>query len=131
MSQRYLDKNNKNKGEKMSKKKVVKTAPIIEQFVDLASTQRELADELGARFLEFCNSYLNEKCVIAKSEFTYQESFLPPSLTIQAYTKKPTANTTMVNAYIGNVYFELNYDSISEEYDNDHFADELVKFLNK
>ena len=115
----------------MSKKKVVKTAPIIEQFVDLASTQRELADELGAKFLEFCNSYLNEKCVIAKSEFTYQESFLPPSLTIQAYTKKPTANTTMVNAYIGNVYFELNYDSISEEYDNDHFADELVKFLNK
>ena len=97
----------------------------------MASTQRELADELGARFLEFCNSYLNEKCVIAKSEFTYQESFLPPSLTIQAYTKKPTANTTMVNAYIGNVYFELNYDSISEEYDNDHFADELVKFLNK
>ena len=131
MSQRYLDKNNKNKGEKMSKKKVVKTAPIIEQFVDLASTQRELADELGAKFLEFCSSYLNEKCVIAKSEFTYQESFLPASLTIEAYTKKPTANTTMVNAYIGNVYFELNYDSISEEYDNDHFADELVKFLNK
>ena len=97
----------------------------------MASTQRELADELGARFLEFCNSYLNEKCVIVKSEFTYQESFLPPSLTIQAYTKKPTANTTMVNAYIGNVYFELNYDSISEEYDNDHFKDELVKFLNK
>ena len=97
----------------------------------MASTQRELADELGAKFLEFCSSYLNEKCVIAKSEFTYQESFLPPSLTIQAYTKKPTANTTMVNAYIGNVYFELNYDSISEEYDNDHFADELVKFLNK
>ena len=43
----------------MSKKKVVKTAPIIEQFVDLASTQRELADELGAKFLEFCSSYLN------------------------------------------------------------------------
>ena len=43
----------------MSKKKVVKTAPIIEKFIDLASTQRELADELGAKFLEFCSSYLN------------------------------------------------------------------------
>ena len=116
----------------MSKKKVVKTAPIIEQFVDLASTQRELADELGAKFLEFCSSYLNEKCVIAKSEFTYQESFLPASLTIEAYTKKPTANTTMVDAYIGNVHFRLNYAYVYEEYDeDDHFKDELVKFLNK
>ena len=115
----------------MSKKKVVKTAPIIEQFVDLASTQRELADELGAKFLEFCSSYLNEKCVIAKSEFTYQESFLPASLTIEAYTKKPTANTTMVDAYIGNVHFRLNCDYSYEEYDDDRFKDELVKFLNK
>ena len=39
----------------MAKKKVVKTAPIIEQFIDLANTQRELADELGSKFLEFCN----------------------------------------------------------------------------
>jgi len=115
----------------MSKKKVVKTAPVIEQFVDLASTQRELADELGAKFLEFCNSYLNEKCVIVKSEFIYQNSFLPASLDIEAYTKKPTSCKSMVDAYIGNVRFELKYDSISEEYDNDHFADELVKFLNK
>ncbi len=117
----------------MSKKKVVKTAPIIEQFVDLASRQRELADELGAKFLEFCNSYLNEKCVIAKSEFTYQDSFLPANLAIEAYTKKPTANITMVDAYIGNVHFRLNYDCVyEEEYDeDDRFRDELVKFLNK
>ena len=117
----------------MSKKKVVKTAPVIEQFVDLASTQRELADELGAKFLEFCNSYLNEKCVIAKNEFTYQDSFLPANLAIEAYTKKPTANTTMVDAYIGNVHFRLNYDYVYEEYDDydDRFKDELVKFLNK
>ena len=117
----------------MSKKKVVKTAPVIEQFVDLASRQRELADELGAKFLEFCNSYLNEKCVIAKSEFTYQDSFLPANLAIEAYTKKPTANITMVDAYIGNVHFRLNYDCVyEEEYDeDDRFRDELVKFLNK
>ena len=116
----------------MSKKKVVKTAPIIEQFVDLASTQRELADELGAKFLEFCNSYLNEKCVIVKSEFTYQDSFLPASLDIEAYTKKPTANTSIVDAYIGNVHFRLRYDYVYEEYDDDdYFRDELVKFLNK
>ena len=59
----------------MSKKKVVKSAPIIEQFVDLASTQRELADELGAKFLEFCNTYLNEKCVITRSEFATKTLF--------------------------------------------------------
>ena len=116
----------------MSKKKVVKTAPVIEQFVDLASTQRELADELGAKFLEFCNTYLNEKCVIAKNEFTYQDSFLPANLAIEAYTKKPTANITMVDAYIGNVHFRLNYDCVCEKYDeDDRFKDELVKFLNK
>ena len=115
----------------MSKKKVVQTAPVIEQFVDLASTQRELADEIGAKFLEFCNTYLNEKCVITKSEFTYQDSFLPASLAIEAYTKKPTANTTMVDAYIGNVLFRLNCDYSYEEYDDDRFKDELVKFLNK
>ena len=115
----------------MSKKKVVKTAQIIEQFVDLASTQRELADELGAKFLEFCNSYLNEKCVIVKSEFIYQDSFLPANLTIEAYTKKPTSNTSIVDAYIDNVHFSLNYDYSYEEYDDEHFKDELVKFLNK
>ena len=117
----------------MSKKKVVKTAPIIEQFVDLASTQRELADELGAKFLEFCNTYLTEKCLIVKSEFSYQNSFLPGSLDIEAYTKKPTANITMVvDAYIGNVHFRLNYDCVCEEYDeDDRFKDELVKFLNR
>ena len=115
----------------MAKKKVVKIAPIIEQFVDLASTQRELADELGAKFLEFCNSYLNEKCVIAKNEFTYQDSFLPANLAIEAYTKKPTSEMLSVSAYIGNVYFELSYDAQGEEYDDDHFKDELVKFLNK
>ena len=115
----------------MSKKKVVKTAPIIEQFIDLASTQRELADELGAKFLEFCNEYLNEKCVISRSKFEYQSSFAPASLTIEAYTKKPTSNTSIVDAYIGNVHFKLNYDCVCEEYDDDHFKDELVKFLNK
>ena len=115
----------------MSKKKVVKTAPIIEQFVDLTSTQRELADEIGAKFLEFCNSYLNEKCVINRNNIDGHEPFSPVCLTIEAYTKKPTSYKSDVSAYIGNVYFELNYDSISEEYDNDHFADELVKFLNK
>jgi len=31
----------------MAKKKVVKTAPIIEQFIDLANTQRELAERMG------------------------------------------------------------------------------------
>ncbi|QKF62139.1 hypothetical protein [Campylobacter curvus] len=115
----------------MSKKKVVKTAPIIEQFVDLASTQRELADELGAKFLEFCNSYLNEKCVIARSEFNYQNSFMPASLAIEAYTKKPTSYMSSVSACIGNVSFELSYDAQGEEYDDDYFKDELVKFLNK
>jgi len=115
----------------MSKKKVVKSAPIIEQFVDLASTQRELADELGAKFLEFCNTYLNEKCVITRSEFAYQDSFLPVNLSIEAHTKKPTSNTSIVDAYIGNVHFSLNYDYSYEEYDDDHFKDELIKFLNK
>ncbi|OUT13848.1 hypothetical protein B9N63_05210 [Campylobacter concisus] len=114
----------------MSKKKVVKTAPIIEQFADLASTQRELADELGAKFLEFCNEYLNEECVLTRSEFSYQ-NFLPTNIDIEAYTKKPTASTTMVDAYIGNVHFRLNYDYSYEEYDDDHFKDELIKFLNK
>ena len=115
----------------MAKKKVVKTAPLIEQFIDLASTQRELADELGAKFLEFCNAYLNEKCVITRSEFTYQNSFLPINLAIEACTKKPTSYTSRVNAYVGNVSFELTYDALGEEYDDDHFKDELVKFLNK
>ncbi|QPH84095.1 hypothetical protein CVT06_02890 [Campylobacter concisus] len=115
----------------MSKKKVVKTAPIIEQFVDLASTQRELADELGAKFLEFCNSYLNEKCVITRSEFAYQNSFLPVNLSIEAHTKKPTSFMSSVSAYVGNVSFELSYNAQGEEYDEDHFKDELIKFLNK
>ena len=59
----------------MAKKKVVKIAPIIEQFVDLASTQKELVDELEAKFLEFSSSYLNETCFLAWSEFNYQNSF--------------------------------------------------------
>jgi hypothetical protein len=57
---------------------------------------------------------------------------LPANLAIEAYTKKPTANITMVDAYIGNVHFRLNYDCVCEEYDeDDRFKDELVKFLNK
>ena len=115
----------------MSKKKVVQTAPIIEQFVDLASTQRELADELGAKFLEFCNEYLNKKCVIVRNEFVYQSSFVPASLGIEVYTKKPTSRINSVSTSLGNVSFELSYDRQDEEYDDDHFKDELVKFLNK
>ena len=115
----------------MAKKKVVKIAPIIEQFIDLASTQKELADELGAKFLEFCSSYLNEKCVLARSEFNYQNSFSPVCINIEVSTKKPTSEMLSVSAYIGNVYFELSYDAQGEEYDDDHFKDELVKFLNK
>ena len=115
----------------MSKKKVVKTAPIIEQFVDLASTQRELADELGAKFLEFCNEYLNEKCVIVRNEFVYQSSFVPASLGIEVYTKKPTSRINSVSTSLGNVSFELSYDRQDEEYDDDHFKDELVEFLSR
>ena len=115
----------------MAKKKVVKTAPIIEQFVDLASTQRELADELGAKFLEFCSSYLNEKCVLTRNDIDRQESFSPVCINIEVSTKKPTSYTSRVNAYVGNVSFELTYDAQGEEYDDDHFKDELVKFLNK
>ncbi|MFC2747589.1 MAG: hypothetical protein ACFN4I_04975 [Campylobacter concisus] len=115
----------------MAKKKVVKTAPLIEQFVDLASTQRELADALTSKFLEFCNAYLNEKCVITRSEFAYQNSFLPANLSIEAYTKKPTSCMSSVSAYVGNVSFELSYDAQYEEYDDDHFKDELVEFLSR
>ena len=115
----------------MAKKKVVKTAPIIEQFVDLASTQRELAGELEAKFLEFCSSYLNEKCVLARNDIDRQESFSPVCINIEVSTKKPTSYTSRVNAYVGNVSFELTYDAQGEEYDDDHFKDELVKFLNK
>ena len=115
----------------MAKKKVVKTAPIIEQFIDLANTQRELADALGSKFLEFCNAYLSEKCVITRNDFDRQVSFLPVYLSIEVSTKKPTSYTSRVNAYVGNVSFELTYDALGEEYDDDHFKDELVKFLNK
>ncbi|WP_148803374.1 hypothetical protein [Campylobacter concisus] len=114
----------------MANKKVVKTAPIIEQFADLASTQRELADELGAKFLEFCNEYLNEECVLTRSEFSYQ-NFLPTNIDIEAYTKKPTSDAAVVDAHICNVRFVLNYDYTYKEYHDDHFKDELIKFLNK
>lgn len=115
----------------MAKKKVVKTAPIIEQFVDLASTQRELADELGAKFLEFCSSYLNEKCVLARNDIDRQESFSPVCINIEVSTKKPTSCMSTLGAYIGNASFELTYNALGEEYDEDHFKDELIKFLNK
>ena len=110
----------------MAKKKVVKTAPIIEQFIDLANTQRELADALGSKFLEFCNAYLSEKCVITRNDFDRQVSFLPVYLNIEVSTKKPTSYTSRVN-----VSFYLTYYALGEEYDDDHFKDELVKFLNK
>ena len=32
----------------------------------------------------------------------------------------------MVDAYIGNVHFRLNYYYVYEEYDDDHFKDEYV-----
>ena len=115
----------------MAKKKVVKSAPIIEQFIDLANTQRELAEELGCKFLEFCSAYLNEKCVLARNDFDRQSSFSPAYLSIEASTKKPTSYTSRTNAYVGNVSFELTYDALGEEYDDDHFKDELIKFLNK
>lgn len=115
----------------MAKKKVVKSAPIIEQFIDLASTQRELADELGSKFLEFCSAYLNEKCVLTRNDFDQHGSFSPVYLNIEASTKKPTSYTSRVSAYVGNVSFELTYDALGEEYDDDHFKDELIKFLNK
>ena len=120
----------KTKEKKCQRKKVVKTAQIIEQFVDLASTQRELADELGAKFLEFCNEYLNEECVLTRSEFSYQ-NFLPTNIDIEAYTKKPTSDAAIVDAHICNVHFMLNYDYTYKEYHDDHFKDELIKFLNK
>ena len=36
-----------------------------------------------------------------------------------------------VSAYVGNVSFELSYNAQGDEYDEDHFKDELIKFLNK
>lgn len=36
-----------------------------------------------------------------------------------------------LGAYIGNASFELTYNALGEEYDEDHFKDELIKFLNK
>ena len=56
---------------------------------------------------------------------------MPVYLNIEVSTKKPTSYTSRVNAYVGNVSFELTYDALGEEYDDDHFKDELVKFLNK
>ena len=56
---------------------------------------------------------------------------MPVYLNIEVSTKKPTSYTSRVNAYVGNVSFELTYDALGEEYDDEHFKDELVKFLNK
>ena len=62
--------------------------------------------------------------LLPKMNLLTKTLFLPANLAIEAYTKKPTANTTMVDAYIGNVHFRLNYDYVYEEYDDDHFKDE-------